>query len=87
MDLPKNLQLDLVSRYVDALPAILPSVQAIVPAVPGVPAYFTFDARLAWRFKFFEISVVGQNLFEDEHLETGSSKIPRTFYTRITCQF
>ncbi|HMF72248.1 MAG TPA: TonB-dependent receptor, partial [Flavitalea sp.] len=87
MDLPKNLQFDLVSRYVDELPAILPSVQAVIPSVPRVPAYFTFDARLAWQFKRFEISVVGQNLFEDEHLETGASKIPRTIYGRITCQF
>ncbi|HKO79163.1 MAG TPA: TonB-dependent receptor, partial [Chitinophagaceae bacterium] len=87
MDLPKNLQLDLVGRYIDALPAIAPSAQAIIPFVPAVPAYFTFDARLAWRFKLFEISVVGQNLFEDEHLETGSSKIPRTIYMKITCRF
>jgi iron complex outermembrane receptor protein len=80
MDLPRNLQLDLIGRYVDALPPA-------TPTIPGVPAYFTFDARLAWRFKFFEISVVGQNLLEDEHSETGASKIPRTIYTRITCQF
>jgi iron complex outermembrane receptor protein len=80
MDLPRNLQLDLTSRYADVLPAV-------TPTIPGVPAYFTFDARLAWRFKLFEISVVGQNLFEDEHLETGASIIPRTIYTRITCQF
>jgi iron complex outermembrane receptor protein len=80
MDLPKNLQLDLTGRYADVLPAV-------TPTIPRVPAYFTFDARLAWRFKFFEISVVGQNLLEDEHSETGASKIPRTIYTRITCQF
>ena len=80
MDLPKNLQLDLTGRYADVLPAV-------TPTIPRVPAYFTFDARLAWRFKLFEISVVGQNLLEDEHSETGASKIPRTIYTRITCQF
>ena len=80
MDLLRNLQLDLIGRYADVLPAA-------APTIPGVPAYFTFDARLAWRFKFFEISVVGQNLLEGEHSETGASKIPRTIYTRITCQF
>ena len=80
MDLPGNLQLDLIGRYADALPSV-------APTIPGVPAYFAFDARFAWRFKGLEISVVGQNLFEDEHLETGASKIPRTIYTRITCQF
>jgi len=56
MDLPKDLQLDLIGRYSDTLPA--------VAATPEVPSYFTFDARLGWQVKSFEISVVGQNLFQ-----------------------
>ncbi len=80
LDLPGTIQLDLVSRYIDALPAIAANI-------PGVPAYFTFDIRLARQLNPFEISLVGQNLLEDEHAETGSSKIPRSFYGKLTWQF
>jgi iron complex outermembrane receptor protein len=80
MDLPNNLQLDLVGRYA----GILPSVAANIPTVP---AYFTFGARLAWQIKSFEISLVGQNLWENQHTEVGLSKIPRSIYGKITCRF
>ncbi len=80
LDLRKNLQFDLVGHYVDILPAV-------TATIPGVPSYFTFDARLAWKSKRFEISVVGQNLAEEEHSETGTSRIPRSIYGRVTCQF
>jgi hypothetical protein len=79
MDLPNDLQLDVVGRYVDMLPAIL--------TIPKVPAYFTFDVRIAWQLTYFEFSLVGQNLLEDYHAETGSSKISRNFYGKITCRF
>lgn len=79
MDLPQNLSLDLIARYVDMLPAVL--------NIPMVPAYFTFDLRLAWQFKPFEISLVGQNLLEHQHTETGASNVPRSFYVRFICQF
>ena len=81
MDLSDELSFDVAGRYVDALsPSVLINTKV-------VPSYFTFDARLAWAFRSFEFSIVGQNLFKPEHLETGSSEIPRTFYARITCQF
>jgi iron complex outermembrane receptor protein len=80
MDLPNNLQFDLVGRYADALPPIAAST-------PGVPSYFTFDTRFAWQFKSFEISVVGQNLWENQHSEVGLSKIPRSIYGKISCRF
>ena len=57
-DLPRRLQLDLVYRYVSALPAL------------NVPAYSTGDVRLAWRLKkHLELSVVGRNLFQPSHIE------------------
>ena len=37
-DISKKLQLDLIYRYVSALPAL------------SVPAYSTGDARFGWRF-------------------------------------
>ena len=82
MDFPKNFQLDIVGRYVSKLR----SVPTTVP-IPEVPEYATFDVRLAWHNKWIEISVVGQNLAEDEHSEVGSSTISRSFYGKITWQF
>jgi len=79
MDLPKDLSLDITGRYVDVLPAVL--------TLPAVPAYITFDMRVAWHLKPFEISLIGQNLLEDQHTETGSGQIPRSFYAKIICQF
>ncbi len=80
MDLKKNIQLDMVGRYADVLPSVSSST-------PRVPPYFTFDTRLAWQFKSFEISLVGQNLWENQHSEVGLSKIPRSIYGKITCRF
>ena len=55
-ELPDNFSLDLWARYVDRLPA------------RDIDPYFTFDARLAWRpTKNFEISIVGQNLWDPRH--------------------
>jgi len=79
LDLPKDLQLDVVGRYIDTLPAVL-------TVIPHVPAYFTFDVRFAWRYKSLEFSVVGQNLYKDQHSEVSSSRIPRSVYGKITCR-
>src|SRR5271165_1249075 len=57
-DIGKKLQLDLIYRYVSALPA------------EKAPAYSTGDARVAWRFTpQLEFSVSGQNLFQPFHIE------------------
>ena len=57
-DIGKKVQLDLVYRYVSALPA------------ESAPAYSTGDARIAWRFApQLEFSVAGQNLFQPFHIE------------------
>lgn len=78
MDLPRHLQLDAVARYTDVLPA--------GTATRRIPAYFSFDVRLAWQFKQFEVSLVGQNLPEAQHIETGTSQIPRSIYGRVVCR-
>jgi iron complex outermembrane receptor protein len=76
LDLPAHFQFDVTARYVDALP------------FPAVPGYFTFDARLAWQFKHLELSVVGQNLWDDSHPEFGAAatrqEIPRSIYGKVT---
>ena len=76
LNLPKNFELDITARYLDYLPQTLATAQ--------VPEYFTFDARLAFVLKSFELSFVGQNLYEKEHVEFGTFKIPRSFYTRVS---
>jgi iron complex outermembrane receptor protein len=57
-DLRPDLELDVVGRYVDNLPAL------------GVESYFTMDVRIAWRpYKNFEWSIVGRNLLDSHHSE------------------
>jgi iron complex outermembrane recepter protein len=58
LNLRADVALDVVGRYVDALPA------------RSIPAYTTVDARLGWRpVPAFELAVVGQNLLDRHHPE------------------
>ena len=46
-----------------------------------IPAYVAFDLRLGWKpVKNLELSLVGQNLFDNQHLEFGNtvSELPQT---------
>jgi iron complex outermembrane receptor protein len=79
MDLTAGFQLDIVGRYVDNLQAGTFTIE--------VPEYATFDVRLAWKKKSAELSLVGQNLLENKHKESGLIQIPRSFYGKITCWF
>jgi iron complex outermembrane receptor protein len=74
VDLPGNLQLDGVFRYVDSLPA------------QDVSRYFNLDLRLGWHAtKNLELSVVGQNLLYGHHAEwSGGTEIQRGVYTKVT---
>ena len=72
MDLPQNIELDGALRWVDQL--IINNSGS--PAT--VPSYFELDARIGWHpTKWLELSLVGQNLLHDQHLEYGFPK-PRT---------
>lgn len=79
VDLPFGLHLDVVGRYLDSLPKTL--------ATNAVPSYFTFDTRLAYTFKLAELSLVGQNLFEEKHTEFGSLTLPRHYYAKLSFRF
>jgi len=58
LDFAKRFNFNLDYRYVSSLPAL------------QVKAYSTADARLAWQVQqFFQLSVVGQNLFQPHHIE------------------
>jgi len=80
-DLGDKIEFGFVTRFVDDLPT------------PRVASYWELDARLSWRpIEFLELSVVGQNLLNDEHLEFIPSsplprKIERNIYGKITCRF
>ncbi|MGH9574211.1 MAG: TonB-dependent receptor plug domain-containing protein [Candidatus Acidiferrales bacterium] len=84
-NLPKNIEADITYRFVSALPA-----QTSMPAGPTVNAYSTGDFRLGWRpSEQFEVSFVGQNLFQPQHPEFGGDDGPlvgirRSYYAKAT---
>jgi len=64
MDLPSNWEFDQMLYYVDALQS------------QQVRSYFRLDLRLGWRpSKNVEISIVAQNLLDDQHQEWGDDRI------------
>ena len=83
MDLPRRVQLDMALRYVDSLPA------------RDVRAYVTGDVRVGWRpTDKLEISVVGQNLFDNHHpewhpegVQSRATEIQQSFYLKATLKF
>ncbi|MCP4691011.1 MAG: TonB-dependent receptor, partial [Desulfobacterales bacterium] len=83
MDLSHDLELDLWARYVGELSDL------------DVEDYVTLDVRLAWRpNENLEVSLVGQNLLEDEHMEfqqpfspIASTAVERGVYGKVTWRF
>ncbi len=83
MDLPHNISLDCMLRYVDSLPAL------------NVGSYWGLDVRVAWRpTPWLELSIVGQNLIEDRHAEfhptfiaTQKTEVQRGCYGKVTLHF
>ena len=76
LDLPHDVQFDLMGRYVDRLHGFNAS------GAPGVAnvinAYFSLDARLAWTpAKNVELAIVGQNLLDEHHPEFGTNALVR----------
>ena len=85
-ELRSNLDLDLWFRYVSALRTA---------TVGTIDSYLTMDARLAWRLSpRLELSVVGQNLFDNRRLEFGpddfnrhATSIERSAYLQLRWDF
>jgi iron complex outermembrane receptor protein len=72
LDLPRNVDFDVVARWVDRLQSI------------DVDSYFTVDARLAWEpISGLEFAVVGQNLTDGSHLEFASSSLVSSQATEV----
>ena len=64
MDLPHNIEANIIVRYVSELPGL------------DIPDYATFDARLGWRpTENIEISLTGKNLATPRHRETSTGLI------------
>jgi hypothetical protein len=76
-DASKKLQIDLIYRYVSAVPA------------QSARAYSTGDVRIAWRVHpHLEFSVAGRNLFQPQHVEYaadpgGPVAIRRSVYASL----
>ncbi len=83
IDLPWEMELDTGFRYVDNLSNL------------GVDSYISLDVRFGWKpTKNLELSIVGQNLLDSEHLEFTSSffdvqdtEIERGVYGSIKWEF
>jgi len=80
LDLPAHLELDAVFRSVGEI------------AHDQVPAYADLNARLTWRpIAALDVSVVGQNLLHDRHVEFGTPaarrEIERGVYGMVQWHF
>ncbi len=77
MDLPNNVDLDAMLRWVDTLHTNSGAV------VGTVPSYFELNLRIGWRpTKRLELSLVGENLLHDHHPEYGFPSPTREEITR-----
>jgi iron complex outermembrane recepter protein len=88
MDLPGNTGLDAGLRWVDAFRFNNSGVAATVPA------YVELDVRVSWHpWNNWELSIVGQNLLHDQHLEyviaspNPREEIARTVYGKVVWRF
>jgi len=87
LDLPGGLQLDAQFRHsteLDRMPDL--------PSGEGIGAYSELDVRLAWQAnEQLELSLVGQNLLHDHHLEFGTpatrGEIERSVYGKAAWRF
>lgn len=83
VSLPHNWEFDTMLYYVDDLPG------------QNVPDYIRLDARIGWRpSDTLDVSVVFQNLLDDQHQEFGSTElwvktaeVERSVYGKVTLKF
>lgn len=83
VDLPYNLELNSFLRYTDAV------------VIQKTPSYAELDLLLTWKATTnLELSVVGQNLLHNKHVEYGTgslygvaAEVPRGVYGKATLRF
>jgi iron complex outermembrane recepter protein len=78
-DLPGNLHLDVMNRFVDGLDA--------TAITPEVDPYLEMNLRLAFNHQAFEFAIIGQNLLGTAHREFGPRSMPRSVLGKVTWQF
>jgi iron complex outermembrane receptor protein len=87
MNLPHNLEFDAYVRWVDTV------YNNDGPTVGKVPSYTELNARLAWHpTSELELSLTGQNVLHDEHLEYGFPgptrvEIEQSIYGKVQWRF
>lgn len=87
LDLPARLRLDGQFRHVSSIRRI-----PLIVSGEGLPGYSELDVRLAWdAWKQLELSVVGQNLLHNRHVEfgppAGRGEIERGAYAKLAWGF
>jgi iron complex outermembrane receptor protein len=94
MDLPHNLEFDTGLRYVSSL-----DMRRRFVAAPGedldIPGYVVGDVRIGWRPNYnWEVSIVGQNMFDKEHQEfapsflgTQETLVETSVYGKVTFRY
>lgn len=91
MDLPRGMSLGAALRWVDALH--LDNSPTGGPVVGVVPAYWQLDTRFAWQAsRQLTLSLVGQNLLREYHVEYGYPsparvEIGRSVFARFTWNY
>lgn len=87
LDLPGGMQMDVHYRYLSAIRSIPDIVDG-----SGISGYSEVDVRLAKRINAqLELSLVGQNLLHDQHVEFGTpaarGEIERSVYAKAVWTF
>jgi iron complex outermembrane recepter protein len=91
MDLPGNITLDAALRWVDELH--INNGPTSGPVVGVVPSYYELDSRLAWQLsRKLVLSLVGQNLLHEQHVEYGfpsptREQIVRSVFAKLTWDY
>jgi iron complex outermembrane recepter protein len=88
LDLLRTVELDTMFRWVDKM--TIDNGPTSGPVAGTVPSYCEMDARIGWRVtKHLELSLVGQNLLHNHHVEYGfpnstQEAIERTVYAKVS---
>ncbi len=94
IDLGRQVELDIGSRYVDSISSAGISIPGLPSANRSIPSYVEIDMRLAWHpTAQLELALVGQNLldthreFNPTFISSQFSEINRSYYAKITWKF
>jgi iron complex outermembrane recepter protein len=80
LQLHRRVEFDVWVRHVGA-------VAGNARSFPRVPSYVAVDARIGWSRRGLELSIVGQNLFDDRHAEFGSREFRRAAHAKALWRF